>query len=91
MLRIEARRYRLSSQRLTIESGIFTKSINNYEIHALGNGYVYQPWWLRPFGLYNVYVSGIWLEGIPEGEKVRDLIRNGGQIEASRIEKASFR
>ena len=90
-LRIGATRYRLSSQRLTVESGIFTKAINNYEIHALGNGHVYQPFYLRLFGLYNVYISGVWLYGIPNGETVRDLVRNAGQIEASRIEKANFR
>jgi hypothetical protein len=83
--------YKLASQRLTIESGIFSKTINSYELHQLGSGQVYKPWNLRLFGRENLYVSGLWLSGIRSAEAVRDLIRNAGQIEASRIEKARFR
>lgn len=90
-LRIKNMSYKMSSQRLAIESGIFSKAVNTYELHQLQNGQVYKPWNLRIFGRENLYISGLWLSGIKNAEAVRDLIRNAGQIEASRIEKARFR
>lgn len=90
-LRLKNISYKISSQRLAIESGIFSKALNTYELHQLNNGQVYKPWNLRLFGRENLYVSGLWLSGIRNAEVVRDLIRNAGQIEASRIEKARFR
>lgn len=84
-------KYSMTSQRLKIESGIFSKASNTYELHQLGNGHVYMPFLLRLFGRSNFYASGLWLLGIKNAETVRDLIRNAGQIEASRIEKARFR
>lgn len=90
-LRVKNISYKMSSQRLAIESGIFSKAVNSYELHHLQNGQVYKPWNLRLFGRENLYISGLWLEGIRNAEAVRDLIRNAGQIEASRIEKARFR
>ncbi len=90
-LRLKNISYKMSSQRLAIESGIFSKAVNTYELHQLQNGQVYKPWNLRMFGRENLYVSGLWLSGIKNAEAVRDLIRNAGQIEASRIEKARFR
>jgi hypothetical protein len=89
--RIKKMTYKMSSQRLSIESGIFSKAVNAYELHHLQNGQVYKPWNLRLFGRENLYISGLWLSGIKNAEAVRDLIRNAGQIEASRIEKARFR
>ena len=90
-LRLKNISYKMSSQRLAIESGIFSKAVNAYELHQLQNGQVYKPWSLRLFGRENLYISGLWLTGIKNAEAVRDLIRNAGQIEASRIEKARFR
>lgn len=90
-LRLKNISYKMSSQRLAIESGIFSKAVNTYELHQLENGQVYKPWNLRLFGRENLYISGLWLTGIKNAEAVRDLIRNAGQIEASRIEKARFR
>lgn len=90
-LRINNTSYKMSSQRIAIESGIFSKAVNAYELHQLQNGQVYKPWNLRLFGRENLYISGLWLSGIKNAEAVRDLIRNAGQIEASRIEKARYR
>lgn len=90
-LQIKNTSYKMSSQRISIESGIFSKSINAYELHQLRDGQIYKPWNLRLFGRDNLYISGLWLLGIKNAEAVRDLIRNAGQIEASRIEKARYR
>lgn len=89
--RLKNIRYKMSSQRLAIESGIFSKAVNSYELHHLQNGQVYKPWNLRLFGRENLHISGLWISGIKNAEAVRDLIRNAGQIEAGRFEKARFR
>ncbi|PXX51111.1 PH domain-containing protein [Aquitalea magnusonii] len=90
-MQIKCTKYRMTSQRLTIQSGILSKNINSYEIHNLGSGQIYSPFTLRIFGVSNLYISGLWLIGIKNAEAVRDLMRNAGQIEASRMEKARFR
>lgn len=90
-LQLRSIRYSMTSQRLKIESGIFSKTSNVYELHALGSGQVHMPFFMRMFGRSNLYVSGLWLVGIKNAEAVRDLIRNAGQIEASRVDKARFR
>lgn len=90
-LRLKNIKYKMSSQRLMVESGIFSKTSNTYELHNLGStGQIQSPFFPRLFGRSNLYV-GLWLSGIRNAEAVRDLIRNAGQIEASRVEKARFR
>lgn len=90
-LRLKNIRYKMSSQRLTVESGIFSKTTNTYEIHQLNSaGQIHRPFFLRLFGRANLWV-GVWLTGIRHPEAVRDLVRNAGQIEASRIDKARWR
>jgi hypothetical protein len=53
-------------------------------------GQTQSPFSPRLFGRANLWV-GLWLSGIRNAEAVRDLIRNAGQIEAGRIDKARFR
>lgn len=90
-LRLKNIRYKMSSQRLTIESGIFSKTTNTYELHKLdSSGQIHSPLFLRMVGRANLYV-GVWLSGIRNAEAVRDLVRNAGQIEASRVDKARWR
>jgi len=89
-LRLKCIKYKMTSQRLTIESGIFSKINNTYELHKLNAGQIHSPFFLRMFGCANLY-AGVWLSGIRNAEAVRDLIRNAGQIEASRVDKARFR
>lgn len=91
ILRIKNISYKMSSQRLKIESGIFSKTIETYELHKLDGGQVFKPWNLRLFGRENLCTNGVWLSGIRNAEVVRDLIRNAGQIEANRVEKARYR
>jgi hypothetical protein len=53
-------------------------------------GQTQSPFFPRLFERANLWV-GLWLSGIRNAEAVRDLIRNAGQIEAGRINKARFR
>jgi len=90
-LRLKNIKYKMSSQRLMIESGIFSKTTTTHELHKLSaTGQIESPFFPRLFGRSNLWV-GLWLSGIRNAEAVRDLIRNAGQIEAGRIDKARFR
>lgn len=90
-LRLKNIKYKMSSQRLMIESGIFSKTTTTHELHTLSSsGQIQSPFFPRLFGRSNLWV-GLWLSGIRNAEAVRDLIRNAGQIEASRVDKARFR
>lgn len=89
-LRLKCIKYKMSSQRLIVESGIFSKTSNAYELHQLQSAQVSSPFFLRMYRCANLYV-GVWLIGIRNAEAVRDLIRNAGQIEAGRAEKARWR
>jgi len=90
-LRLKNIKYKMSSQRLMVESGIFGKTTNTYELHTLASsGRIDSPFFPRLFGRSNLWV-GVWLSGIRNADAVRDLIRNAGQIEAGRVDKARFR
>ena len=53
-LSLRSIRYSMTSQRLKIESGIFSKTSNSYELHALGTGQVHSPFFMRMFGRSNL-------------------------------------
>lgn len=83
-------RYSMTSQRLMVKTGMFSKRTNAYELHMLTPGSISAPFLLRLCGRAHLYV-GLWLTGIKNAEAVRDMVRNAGQIEANRIEKIRFR
>ena len=90
-LRLKNIKYKMSSQRLMIDSGIFSKKTTTHDLHKHSStGEIQSPFFPRLCGRSNLWV-GLWLSGIRNAEAVRDLIRNAGQIEASRIDKARFR
>ena len=80
----------MTSQRLMIESGIFSKIKNACELHKRDAGQIHSPFFLRMFDCANLY-AGVWLSGIRNAEAVHDLIRNDVEIEASRVDKARLR
>jgi hypothetical protein len=92
-LELRSTRYRMSSQRLVIDRGVFTRVSVPYELHTLGNSVVQSTAVLRMFGRGNLTIvgQGITLRGIRNPEAVRDLLRNAGQWEASRMDKIRWR
>lgn len=92
-LNLRSTRYRMSSQRLVIDHGVFTRVSVPYELHLLGNSVVQSTFLLRMFGRGTLVIAGtgITLRGIRNPEAVRDLLRNAGQWEASRMDKIRWR
>lgn len=88
---LKTTQYRMSSQRLIIDRGVLSRVSVPYELHRLGDAVIHQPLLLRLFGVANVYVSGILVEGLRNADLVRDLIRGGGQLEAQRTDKIRWR
>jgi hypothetical protein len=90
---LKGTRYRMTSQRLEMTAGMFTRATVTYELHHLGDATIVSPFLLRQVGRANLLVRGLNrpLLGIREPEIVRDLLRDSGQWEAQRIDKIRWR
>jgi hypothetical protein len=91
LLKLKSIKYRMSSQRLVIDSGVFTRVSVPYEVHQLGNAIVSSTMLLRMVGRGTVNLGGLSLQGIRNPEAIRDLLRNAGQWEAGRVDKIRWR
>ncbi len=91
---LAAVKYRATSQRLFVESGVFiTKSVP-YEIYALGDAVVSGNIFLKLFKISNLTIlepTTIELVGLRNADYVRDILRSGGQLEAQRADKIRWR
>jgi hypothetical protein len=84
--------YKLSSQRLEVTSGLFNRLTVAFEVHQLGDAVIYRPFYLDHFQVANVQIAGgPTLFGVANPEMVRDVLREFGQIEASRLDKYRWR
>lgn len=84
--------FELTSERLKITEGIFSKITETLELYRVKDIEVLQPFWYRMFGLENIKVNTsdlsspvIFLEGIPQGVGLADKMRN--QVETVRMQK----
>lgn len=93
LVRLLTTRYSASSQRLIVEEGILHSENRPYELHQLGDAVITKPLIPRLFGVGNlqIVVPPVKLIGLRNPEYVRDLIRQGGQLEAQRVDKVRFR
>ncbi len=93
-LSLAAVKYRATSQRLFIESGIFVSRSIPYEIHTLGDAVVSSNLILKLFRIENLTIlapTTIELIGLRNADYVRDVLRSGGQLEAQRADKIRWR
>jgi hypothetical protein len=90
---LRSTKYRMSSQRLVIDSGVFTRVSVPHEVHLLSDAVVHSPLLLRLFGRGNLTIvdQRISLRAIRNPEAIRDLLRNAGQWEAARLDKIRWR
>ena len=84
--------FELTSERLKITEGIFSKITETLELYRVKDIEVLQPFWYRMVGLENIKVNTsdlsspvIFLEGIPQSVGLADKMRN--QVEAVRMLK----
>ncbi len=92
-LYLRTTKYSVSSQRLVIESGVLHSLNTPFELHVMSNAVITKPLLLRPFGLGNIVIAQprLVLLGVRNTELVRDLLRQGGQLEAQRVDKIRWR
>lgn len=93
ILKLMTTKYSASSQRLIVEEGSLHSVNRPYELHQLGDALIVKPLLLRLFNVSNLEIvkPPITLVGLRNAEYVRDILRQGGQMEASRVDKIRFR
>jgi hypothetical protein len=93
LLRLKTTKYCASSQRLIVEEGSWHTVNRPYELHQLGDAVIMKPLLLRMFDVSNLVITkpSVELVGLRNAEYVRDILRQGGQLEAQRVDKIRFR
>ena len=93
LLKLKTTKYYASSQRLIVEEGSWHSVNRPYELHQLGDAVILKPMMLRMFGVSNLVITKpqVELYGLRNAEYVRDILRQGGQLEAQRVDKIRFR
>ena len=91
--KLKTTKYSASSQRLIVETGALHSVNRPYELHQLGDAVIVKPLLLRFFGVSNLAIAtpNVQLVGLRNAEYVRDILRQGGQLEAQRVDKIRFR
>jgi uncharacterized membrane protein YdbT with pleckstrin-like domain len=91
-LEVKTRVYRITTERLLITSGIFSKSTESLELYRVKDIRVTQPFVLRLFGLENVELISsdastpvVVIDYLPVVIKLGDKLRE--QVEACRVTK----
>jgi len=85
--------YRLTSQRLEITAGLLNRCTVAHEVHRLDGMAITSSVWLRRRGRANLAIRSprIVLRAIRGADRVRDLLRDAGQLEAGRVDKIRWR
>jgi hypothetical protein len=93
VLKLTTTKYCASSQRLIVEEGSFHTVNRPYELHQLGDAVIVKPLLLRLFNVANLIITKpeVELYGLRNADYVRDILRQGGQLEAQRVDKIRFR
>ncbi len=85
-------KYELSSERIFIHSGIFTRNVEEIELYRIKDYTLHQPFFLRLFQLSVLTITTndetsptLLLNSIAQGDEVRNMIRI--RVEQLRIEK----
>ena len=93
LLKLTTTKYCASSQRLIVEEGSWHSENRPYELYQLGDAVIVKPLLLRIFGVSNLEITNplVKLVGLRNAEYVRDILRQGGQLEAQRVDKIRFR
>jgi len=88
---IRSTKYRMTSQRLEVTAGLFNQRTVTYELHQMAAGQITGPFLLRLVKTGNLSIGPLQLKAIRNPEVVRDMLRDFGQREASRLDKIRWR
>ena len=93
LFKLKTTKYCASSQRLIVEEGSWHSVNRPYELHQLGDAVIMKPALLRLFNIANLVITKphVELYGLRNAEYVRDILRQGGQLEAQRADKIRWR
>jgi hypothetical protein len=93
LLKLITTKYCASSQRLIVEEGTLHTVNRPYELHQLGDAMITKLLLLRMFNISNLMITNprVKLIGLRNAEYVRDILRQGGQLEAQRMDKIRWR
>ena len=86
-LRTRTTKYHLTTERLHLTSGIFSRTTEDLELYRVKDYHIYEPFIMRMFGLADVVLNTmddqkatVYLKAIPDGKGLRDQIRKHVEI-----------
>jgi uncharacterized membrane protein YdbT with pleckstrin-like domain len=81
-LKVKTMKYHLTTERLQLTTGIFSRRTEDLELYRVKDYHIYEPFTMRLFGLADVILntmdeqtSTVYLKAIPDGKGLRDQIR----------------
>jgi uncharacterized membrane protein YdbT with pleckstrin-like domain len=86
-LRTRTTKYHLTTERLHLTYGIFSRTTEDLELYRVKDYHIYEPFIMRMFGLADVVLNTmddpkatVYLKAIPDGKGLRDQIRKHVEI-----------
>jgi uncharacterized membrane protein YdbT with pleckstrin-like domain len=81
-IQIRSRHYELTTQRVRLRQGIFSKRTDELELYRVKDSTVFEPFWQRLFGLGNIVITtndttspSLTLEALPHAKDTREKLR----------------
>jgi uncharacterized membrane protein YdbT with pleckstrin-like domain len=81
-IQLRARQYELTTQRVRIRQGVFSKRTDELELYRVKDSTVLEPFWQRLFGVGNIVITTndastptLTLEALPNAPEIREKLR----------------
>ena len=81
-IQLRSRVYELTTQRIRIRQGVFSKRTDELELYRVKDSTVYEPFWQRMFGVGNIVITTndtttptLMLEALPNAPDIRERLR----------------
>ncbi len=81
-IQLRCRVYELTTQRIRIRQGVFSKRTDELELYRVKDSTVYEPFWQRMFGVGNIVITTndtttptLLLEALPSAAETREKLR----------------
>jgi uncharacterized membrane protein YdbT with pleckstrin-like domain len=81
-IQLRARHYELTTQRVRIRQGVFSKRTDELELYRVKDSTVFEPFWQRLFGVGNIIITTndattptLTLEALPNAADTREKLR----------------
>jgi len=81
-IQLRCRVYELTTQRIRIRQGVFSKRTDELELYRVTDSTVFEPFWQRMFGVGNIVITTsdattptLTLEALPDVTSIRERLR----------------